>query len=46
MQLDAMAHRATHYDRPLSEIVGGLQYMIWEARQTLGLPDYPGLSPV
>ncbi len=34
-----------HDTRVGYETLGGLEYDIWEARQTVGLPDYPGLHP-
>ena len=46
-QLNEMAKSlATWKDRPLGETLGGLIYLVWEARQTLNLPDVKGLDPV
>jgi hypothetical protein len=45
--LDDMAKTAVDLERKTpGEIIGGLQYLIWEARQTLELPDVPGLEPI
>ena len=47
MQLDEMAKKVvTWTERPAGETIGALMYLIWEVRQTLDLPDVPGLHPI
>lgn len=45
--LDRMAEDlVAEAERPSAETIGGLIYLIWEARKVLGLPDIDGLHPL
>lgn len=44
--LNVMAEKLAHHDDSPHETIGGLSYLVWEARKTLELPDIEGLGPL